>query len=474
MSHETIKCDVVIVGAGPAGLSAAIRLKQLNPQCHICVLEKGAAVGSHILSGAVLEPRVLNELLPDWQAQGAPLHIAASEDQFLFLTQRHAVNLPTPRPMKNNGNYIISLGEFCRWLANCAEQLGVEIYPGFAAVDMLLNDSNEVIGVLTGDMGVAKDGEKTQRFQAGIAIHAKYVMLAEGCHGSLSKKIISHFQLDKHCAPQTYALGVKEIWEVAPEQHSPGKIIHTVGWPLDTQTYGGSFIYHGANRQVAVGFVVGLDYQNPTLDPFAELQRFKTHPKFIALFKNGKRIAYGARALSEGGFQALPRLNFPGGLLIGDAAGFLNVPKIKGIHMAMQSGVIAAEVLNNGSLETYQQKLSDNWIWDELYRARNIRPGFQKGLYVGLANAALDTYIFKGHAPWTLHYSADHLQLKKIHEVKPIKYPKPDNLITFDKLSSLYLANIHHDENQPNHLKINETKVMQEDIYHYGGPESYY
>jgi len=474
MSQEAMECDVVIVGAGPAGLSAAIRLKQLSPDCHVCVLEKGAEVGSHILSGAVLEPRVLNQLLPDWRAQGAPLHIEASEDQFLFLTQKHAFHLPTPRQMKNQGNYIISLGDFCRWLASQAEKLGVEIYPGFAAVDALFNHSDEVVGVMTGDMGVAKNGEKTSRFQSGIAIHAKFILLAEGCRGSLSQKIIQHYQLAKKSHPQTYGLGVKELWEVAPDCHEPGKVVHTVGWPLDYQTYGGSFIYHGANQQVAVGFVVGLDYQNPTLDPFAEFQRFKTHPKIKSLFQHGKRIAYGARALCEGGFQSLPQLNFPGGLLIGDAAGFLNVPKIKGIHMAMQSGFIAAEVINQGNIDDYQQKLQQNWIWDELYRVRNIRPGFQWGLFAGLAYAALDTYILNGHAPWTLHHHSDHLQLKKINEIQPIAYPKPDNVITFDKLSSLYLANIHHDENQPIHLQIKDNSVMVENIKQYGAPESYY
>jgi len=475
MTQESLHCDIAIVGAGPAGLSAAIRLKQLNPDYHVCVLEKGAEVGAHILSGAVLEPSALNELFPDWKTRSAPVFTEALQDDFLVLTSTRSVKLPTPKPMKNHGNYIICLSLFCKWLGKEAEKLGIEIYPGFAVTDAIFDENNKIIGVKTGDMGLDKNHEKTSRYQPGILLYAKHILLAEGCRGSLSKKIIAHYQLDKsnkQISPPTYGLGIKELWEISPDQHQLGKIVHTVGWPLDHHTYGGSFIYHLENHQLAIGFVVGLDYQNPYLDIFEEFQRFKLHPKIKPLFKNAKRIGYGARSLCEGGYQSLPKLDFPGGLLIGDSAGFLNVPKIKGIHMAMKSGMVAAETLHQGNISTYQANLEQTWLWQELYAVRNIRPGFRWGLIPGLILAAIDTYLFSGKAPWTLrHKIPDYASLKTAQNSKVINYPKPDNTITFDKLSSLYLSNIHHDHHQPNHLIL---KNPNPDLVTYNAPEQRY
>ncbi len=483
MNRESMEFDVVIVGAGPAGLSAAIRLQQLSKQSlRICVVEKGSEVGAHILSGAVLEPCALNELIPDWQNLGAPINTPAIDDQFLFLTENKSFHLPTPKPMQNDGNYIISLGNLCRWLAKQAENCGVEIYPGFAATEILYDEQNRVIGIATGAMGIDKEGNPTSQYQPGMELHAKQTFFAEGCRGSLTKMLIKKYELDKECDPQTYAIGIKELWEISPEKHKPGTVIHTVGWPLDFKTYGGSFLYHADNQQIAVGFVIGLDYQNPYLNPFAEMQRFKLHPHIRPLFENGKRISYGARALVEGGFQSLPKLSVPGALIIGDAAGFLNVPKIKGTHTAMKSAMIAAETffaagenVAQKELIEYKDNLQKSWLWDELYRVRNIRPAFQWGLIPGLAYSAVDTYILNGRAPWTLKNHADYKSLKKASESPIINYPKADNQITFDRLSSVFLSNTNHEENQPCHLKLIDSNVAIDiNLKLYNSPEQRY
>lgn len=487
MEQEVMEYDVLIIGAGPAGLSAAIKLKQLaaasQKTISVCILEKGAQPGAHILSGAVLEPRSLQALLPDnWQE--APLDTAVREDHFYYLTANKHYKLPVPAPMHNAGNYIISLGNLCKFLAVQAESLGCEIYPGFAAGKLLYNDANEVIGVATGDVGIDREGNRNANFQQGMHLHARQTILAEGCRGQLSQNAMARFYLRDNIQPQTYALGIKEIWQVKAENHEPGKVVHTIGWPLDQATYGGSFIYHFSKNRVALGFVTGLDYKNPWLDPFREMQKFKTHPLLKSLLKGGERIAYGARALNEGGWQSLPKLTFPGGVLAGDAAGFLNVPKIKGIHTAMESGMLAAEAcfealssenFQTRELHNYPAKVKASWLEDELYRVRNIRPGFKYGLIPGLLNAAFETYISKGRSPWTLNNHADHLQLKKASKAKKMDYPKPDGVLVFDKLSSVYLTNTYHEENQPCHLKLKQKKLAIEVNYReYASPETRY
>ncbi len=484
--RESMEYDVVIVGAGPSGLAAAIRLKQLcaerGAERSVCVLEKGSEVGAHILSGAVLEPRALNELLPDWKALGAPLNTPAGEDRFLFLTGSRAVRLPTPPQMHNAGNYIISLGNLCRWLGQQAEARGVEIYPGFAAAEVLYNQDGSVKGVATGDLGIGRNGEQTERYQPGMELHAKQTIFAEGCRGSLTKVLFERFRLRDGADPQTYGIGIKELWEVEPARHQAGLVVHTVGWPLDNATYGGSFMYHLETSQVAVGFVVGLDYQNPYLNPFEEFQRFKTHPAIRAIFEGGRRIAYGARALSEGGLQSLPKLTFPGGMLVGDTAGFLNVPKIKGTHTAMKSGMTAAEAVfehleAGGGPEAvgYPERLRHTWVWDELHRVRNIRPSFRWGLYGGIAYSALDTYVLRGKAPWTLHHHPDHTQLKKASDCTPIQYPKPDGKISFDRLSSVFVSNTNHEEDQRSHLTLKDASVpISVNLALYDAPEQRY
>lgn len=479
--------DVIIVGAGPSGLSAAIKLKQLalasQKEITICILEKGAQVGAHILSGAVLEPRSLKELLPEnWQQ--APLDTPVNKDLFYFLTQNKSFKLPTPKPMHNEGNFIISLGELCKFLAEQAEALGCEIYPGFAAAEILYNDKNQVIGVATGDVGIDRQGKKTDNYQPGMHLLAKQTLFAEGCRGQLSQTLMSRYHLRDHSQPQTYGIGIKEIWQVDASRHEPGKVIHTVGWPLDHATYGGSFLYHLSEQRVAIGFVVGLDYKNPWLNPFGEFQRFKTHPLIKSVLTGGERIGYGARALNEGGWQSLPKLTFPGGALIGDAAGFLNVPKIKGIHTAMQSGMLAAQACFDAlseekkgqfELSAYSEKINQSWLKQELYAVRNIRPGFKYGLFPGLINAALETYVTRGYSPWTLKNHADHKSLIPAEKAKKINYPKPDGVLTFDKLSSVFLSNTFHEENQPCHLKLKQPKLAIEvNLNQYASPESRY
>ncbi len=478
--------DVVIVGAGPSGLSAAIRLAQLSLQeensLTICVVEKGSEVGSHILSGAILEPRSLDELLPDWKQLNAPVHTAVSSDHFQFLTKKHAITLPTPPSMHNQGNYIISLGDLCRWLAEQAEQLGIEIFPGFAASEILYDENGGVRGIATGDMGISKDGQQTDNFQPGVELIARQTLFAEGCRGSLSKQIINQYQLSKDVEPQTYGIGLKELWEIPSEMHHAGSTCHTIGWPLDNNTYGGSFIYHLENNQISIGFVIGLDYQNPFLDPFEEFQQFKNHPSIRPLLEKGKRISYGARALSEGGYQSIPKLTFPGGCLIGDSAGFLNVAKIKGTHTAMKSGMLAAEAVfkilqqdqQNEAVE-YTENLRQSWLWDEIKQVRNIRPGFQKGLWRGLFNAAVETYITRGKGNKTLKHHEDHSQLQKAAEHTKINYPKPDGIVSFDRLSSVYLSGTNHEENQPAHLQLKDNIIpVTVNLADYDAPEQRY
>lgn len=448
--------DVVIVGAGPAGLSCAIRLKQLDSARSVCILEKGSEVGAHLLSGAVFEPRALDELFPDWRERGAPLKVQPVEDRFVFLTCAAAVALPTPPQMHNHGNYIISLGELGRWLAREAEALGVEIYPGFAASELLYDSAGAVMGVATGDMGLDHEGKPGPQFQPGMELHAKRTVLAEGCHGSLTKQAIARFDLRAGKSPQTYGLGIKEVWEIDPARHKQGLCLHTIGWPMDAQSYGGSWMYHMADNLVSVGFVVGLDYKNPHLSPFSEMQRYKTHPAIRPYLEGGKRIAYGARALVEGGLQSMPKLEFPGGMLAGDSAGFLNVPKIKGNHAAMKSGMLAAEAMHAGA--DYEGLFRKSWLYDELYRVRNIRPGFHFGLLFGLLHAAFQT-IGGWRLPYTLKNRADHAATGLAADYPRIDYPKPDGVLTFDRLTSVFLSNTNHEEGQPCHLRLRDPAV---------------
>ena len=485
--------DVVIVGAGPSGLTMGIHLAQLAQQqereLNICILEKGAEVGAHILSGAVIEPRTLSELIPDWKEKGAPLNVPVKSDQFKYLTASGSYSMPTPPQMHNEGNYIISLGNLCRWLGEQAEELGVNIFPGFAAAEVLYDDKGAVRGVATGDMGIGKDGKPTDNFEPGMELIGRQTVFAEGCRGSLTGELMQKYNLRDGVEAQTYGIGIKEIWEVKPELHDEGATLHTIGWPLKSDTYGGSFLYHNENNQVAVGFVIGLDYRNPHLSPFDEFQRFKNHPDIRPLFEGGTRVSYGARAISEGGLQSIPKLTFPGGLLVGDTAGFLNVPKIKGTHTSMKSAMLAAEAVyellpaeydeeNPGlALEAtaYPEKLKDSWLWQELYKVRNIRPGFNKGLWLGLINAALDSYVFRGKMPWTMGHHADHEQLGNKNDYPVIDYPKPDGVVSFDRSSSVYLSGTNHEDNQPAHLRLRDDSVpIRLNLEQYDAPEQRY
>ena len=479
--REAMEFDVLIVGAGPAGLAAAIRLKQLSPEITVCVVEKGGEVGAHILSGAVLEPRALDELLPDWREDQPALTTPAGEDRFMLLTERRAIKLPTPPQMNNHGNYIVSLGNVARWLAVRAEALGVEIYPGFAASETIIEDG-VVKGVVAGVMGITREGEEGPNYQPGMELRAAWTLFAEGCRGSLTKKLFDTYQLNAGVQPQTYAIGLKELWQIPKERHTPGLVWHSTGWPLKSDTYGGSWLYMLGEDLVSVGFVIGLDYPNPWLNPFQEFQRFKTHPAVRPMLDGGKRISYGARALNEGGFQSIPKLIFPGGALIGDTAGFLNVPKIKGTHTAMKSGMVAAEAIfealetRPALLEGYPEKLQASWLWDELKGVRNIRSGFAKfGMWGGLVNAALDTYVLRGKAPWTMGHHSDHETLMLAKDAPKIEYPKPDGILTFDLLSSVFISNANHEEDQPAHLKLRDPgRWLPENFEKYASPESRY
>ena len=489
--REAMDFDLVIVGGGPAGLSAAIRAKQLAQQegleLSVCVLEKGSEVGAHILSGAIMDPRALNELIPNWQELGAPLETPVSKDQFTFLTETGSLTVPhlfLPECFSNQGNYILSLSNFTRWLGTQAESLGVEIFPGFAAAEILYNAQGAVCGVATGNLGVSKTGEPTEQFQLGMELRAKYTLFAEGSRGHLGKELIHQYQLDRSADPQSYGIGIKELWEVSPQNHQPGLVIHTAGWPLDSKTYGGSFLYHFGENKVAVGMVVGLSYRNPYLSPFEEFQRYKLHPAICPTFEGGKRIAYGARSITAGGLNSLPQTVFPGGALIGCDAGYLNASRIKGSHAAIKSGMLAAEAVisalsenrSNDILTAYPSAFKNSWLYDELKRARNFKSWMSKGLYLGTLMVGIEQKLLGGNVPWTIHQRKadyEYLEPAKLHRI--IDYPKPDGKITFDRLSSVFISNTNHEENQPSHLTLKDQDVpvaINLDVY--AGPEQRY
>ena len=465
VNRESMEYDVVVVGAGPSGLATAIKIKQQSPDTNVCILEKGSEVGAHILSGNVFETRALDELIPDWKEKDAPIKTKVSKEKFLFLSENKSLSWPTwllPGVQKNHNNYIISLANLCRWLATEAENLGVEIFPGFAASKILYSKDNKVIGVQTGDMGIDKDGNNKDSFEPGININAKVTVFAEGCRGHLGKELIKRYNLSEGKSPQQYGIGFKEIWEVDGNQHDEGLVMHTAGWPLDNSTYGGSFCYHAEKKQIFLGYVIGLDYKNPYLSPYDEFQKFKTHPAIKKILTNGKRIAYGARALIEGGLQSLPKMYLPGALLVGCDAGTLNMPKIKGSHTAMKSGIIAGETIvdhlnNSKPLSDFEKKFNNSWLYKELYEARNVKPSFNWGLVPAIIFTGIDQIIFRGRLPFTLkHKHADHESLQLAKNSKKIEYPKYDGVYTFDKTSSVYLTGTNHEADQPIHLHLKD------------------